>query len=204
MPGAAVKKGARTRRRIKDAFATLLDKKSFASITVTEICRSAEMTVGGLYFHFKSQETLLDEVMAEYAEGLWKRVDHALKEAGFARQGRALCEAFFKTYELQPGVARAYHQLTRARLEYTQAWRTESEPRIAALAATVRGDRPEMLPRKARFLAYALMTMIVSQLDLIFSPRERARTSAQAARGEVLQRLVLSWSRLVTAERKRP
>lgn len=199
MPVAAVTKGDRTRRRIKDAFAALLEKKSFASITVTEICRSAEMTVGGLYFHFKSQEALLDEVMAEYAEALWKRVDQAMKEIGFARQGRAVCEAFFKTYELQPGVARAYHQLTRARSEYTQAWRAASESRIAALAATLHGDRSEILPRKARFLAYALFTVTVSQLDLAFAARERGRVG----RGEALQRLVLSWSRLAAVERKR-
>lgn len=203
MPDAAVNKGARTRRRIKDAFAQLLEHKSFASITVTDICRSAEMTVGGLYFHFKSQEALLDEVMVEYAEALWKRIDHALRESGSARQARGVCEAFLKGYELQPGVARAYHQLTRTRADYTQAWRVASEQRITVLATSVRGDRAEIAPRKARFLAYALITMVMSQLDLAFHPRERGRPSAQAPRAEVLQRLILLWTRMVAAERKR-
>jgi len=203
MPDAAEKKGARTRRRIKDAFAVLLERKSFASITVTDICRSAEMTVGGLYFHFKSQDALLDEVMHEYAEALWRRADHVRKETGSIRQARAICEVFLKGYELAPGVARAYHQLTRTRPDYTQAWRADSEPRITELVALLRGDRPDMAPRKARFLAYALVTMIVSQLDLAFSPRERTKTIMRAPRSEILQNLMLLWTRMVAADRRR-
>ena len=41
-----------TRQTIKDTFLELLKQKSFTKITVTEICKNAEINRGTFYLHF--------------------------------------------------------------------------------------------------------------------------------------------------------
>ena len=83
-------KGERTRHRIKAGFAALLERKSFASITIAEICRESDITVGGFYFHFASQDELLNEVMWEYSDGLGQALDEALKAGSGGRVASGL------------------------------------------------------------------------------------------------------------------
>ncbi|HEY3888124.1 MAG TPA: TetR/AcrR family transcriptional regulator, partial [Caulobacteraceae bacterium] len=125
-------KGERTRQRIKQAFADLLGGKSFTSVTIADICRTSDITVGGFYFHFPSQEALLDEVMAEYLGGLLDDFEAALDNgAGLAE---AVCGAFLKAYSERVGLARTFQQLTRLRSDYAARWRLASEGAMARLA----------------------------------------------------------------------
>ena len=41
-----------TRQTIKDTFLELLTQKSFTKITVTEICKNAEINRGTFYLHY--------------------------------------------------------------------------------------------------------------------------------------------------------
>jgi AcrR family transcriptional regulator len=189
-------KGERTRQRIKAAFSELLEVKSFTSVTIADICRISEITVGGFYFHFASQEDLLDEVMAEYVERLIGEVDAALAGSRPEPAARAVCQAFLKAYSERSGLARTFQQLTRMRSDYAARWRSASEPAIARLGETLRLERPGLTAERARFLAYALVTMIISKLDLVYVYREHGGGAAPEP-GRLERDLVGLWGRMV-------
>lgn len=48
---------------IKDAFLTLVNQKSFYKITISEICRTADITRSTFYLHFGTITDLLNEVI---------------------------------------------------------------------------------------------------------------------------------------------
>lgn len=191
-------KGGRTRARIKAAFAQLLTQKSFAAITISDICRTSDITVGGLYFHFASQDELLDEVMREYSEDLGSALDRSIQAGRGARLAAAVCAAFVAAYEERTGLARAFQQLRRTRDSYAARWRAISGPRIDRLAVLLALERPDLSAAKAKFLAHALITMIVSQLDLayVYAGRHRSEAGGDAAKG-----LTVLWRRMIDAKR---
>jgi AcrR family transcriptional regulator len=192
-PGRQGIKGERTRQRIKAAFAELLERKSFASITIADICRTSDITVGGLYFHFPSQEQLLDEMMAEYVAALVGALEAALDQPDLAE---AVCAAFVEAYSGRIGLARTFQQLTRMRADYAARWRAGSAPALTRLAQRIGDERGELAPDKATFLAYALVTMIMSKLDLVYVYRGRGEAAAAASRTALAAELPLLWRRM--------
>lgn len=50
-----------TRNRIYDTAITLMEKKGFHNITISEICREAGVSIGAFYHYFPSKRTILDE-----------------------------------------------------------------------------------------------------------------------------------------------
>jgi AcrR family transcriptional regulator len=191
-------KGERTRQRIKAGFAELLERKSFASVTIADICRTSDITVGGLYFHFPSQEELLDELMAEYVAALAARLDAALEEEALAE---AVCGAFHEAYSRKVGLARTFQQLTRMRADYAMRWRAASEPALLRLAERLGAERADLAPDQARLLAYALITMIMSKLDLVYVYRDRSDAATAAVRTALEAELPELWRRMAASGR---
>jgi AcrR family transcriptional regulator len=189
-------KGERTRARMKMALCELLTRKSFAAITISDICRTADITVGGFYFHFANQDVLLNDVMWEYVDSLGVALDKALETRG-ASLARSVSSALVSVYQERNGLARAFLQLRRARPEYAARWRTTIGPRIAQLAAILSQERPELSVSKAMFLAQALIIMAVSQLDLAYVYVDRHRAADARA---LTDKLVLLWQRMINAE----
>lgn len=54
-----------TKQAIKDSFLELLNKKRYTQITVTELCRLAEINRGTFYLHYYDLEDVLDDVLTE-------------------------------------------------------------------------------------------------------------------------------------------
>ena len=52
-----------TRQVIKEAFLTLLEEKEYPKITVTEICRLAEINRGTFYLHYYDTADVLDDLL---------------------------------------------------------------------------------------------------------------------------------------------
>jgi AcrR family transcriptional regulator len=197
-PGRQIVKGERTRQRIKAAFAALLERKSFASITIADICRTSDITVGGLYFHFPSQEELLDEVMAEYLAALVDRLEAALEKESLAE---GVCEAFLEAYSGDIGLARTFQQLTRMRSDYAMRWRAASERAVLRLGQRLAAERTDLPPERSRFLACALITMITSKLDLVYIYRDRSNAATGASRTALSIELSELWRRMAATER---
>jgi AcrR family transcriptional regulator len=193
-------KGERTRQRIKDAFAELLGAKSFTAVTIADICRTSDITVGGFYFHFPSQEALLDEVMTEYIDVLVGDFERALNDHASGALADEVCGAFLKAYSEQVGLARTFQQLTRLRSDYAARWRLASEGGMRMLAGRLGLERPDLAPDRAQFLAYALITMIVSKLDLVYVYRDRSGAAAATSRAALAGELAELWRRMAASQ----
>jgi AcrR family transcriptional regulator len=193
----ASKKGDRTRERIKSAFSHLLDGKSFASVTIADICQTSDITVGGFYFHFGSQEELLDEVMVEHLARLVADVEAALAGAEGDAVAAAVCGAFVSAYSERSGLARTFQRLTRMRADYAARWRQASASTIVQLGGKLEAERPELAPQRTRFLAYALITMIVSKLDQVYVYKDHIGDRRGGRAGDLERNLVTTWLRMV-------
>lgn len=52
----------KTRNRIYETAVTLMEKKGFHNISISEICQEAGVSVGAFYHYFPSKHSILDEV----------------------------------------------------------------------------------------------------------------------------------------------
>jgi TetR/AcrR family transcriptional regulator, cholesterol catabolism regulator len=74
-------KGDRTRRRILDAAARAFAQDGIASVSMGDVAAAAGMKTGSLYFHFRSKDELINEVLCE---GIGQALTH-LKRAMVAQ-----------------------------------------------------------------------------------------------------------------------
>jgi AcrR family transcriptional regulator len=58
------RKSDRTRRRILDAAADVLNRKGYAGARLTEIAKLADLQVPAIYYYFASREEILEEVVS--------------------------------------------------------------------------------------------------------------------------------------------
>lgn len=79
MPGKTQKEDRRTRytrQVIKEAFLKLLEEKEYPKITVTEICRLAEINRGTFYLHYYDTADVLDDLLSEILKETTSVIDH--------------------------------------------------------------------------------------------------------------------------------
>lgn len=173
MPAAPSTKGARTRSRVKSSVAALLNRKSYAKITMADVCAEANITVGGFYFHFKSHEEVVRELVAEFIGALGTRLNGPVEgsiEAGL----HALCTTTAELFAGEPGVARAFCQLIRSDRFEAERWRRAYDKAATRLATLfLEGGRVENA-RDAPFLAHALITTILTELTRIYVYRDKS------------------------------
>ena len=65
----------RTRQLLQDALQSLLARKSFSEISITDICREAEIARVTFYQHYDSKEALLLTAVADFFASLYETID---------------------------------------------------------------------------------------------------------------------------------
>ncbi|MEM1251625.1 MAG: TetR/AcrR family transcriptional regulator [Cyanobacteria bacterium P01_H01_bin.21] len=65
----------RTRRLLQDSLSTLLEEKSFGDLSITDICRQADIARVTFYQHYDSKEALLLASVAEFFANLHQTVN---------------------------------------------------------------------------------------------------------------------------------
>lgn len=65
-----------TRQAIKETFLELLKQKSFTKITVTEICKTAEINRGTFYLHYYDIHDVLADIFNDMAQDMPTAVEH--------------------------------------------------------------------------------------------------------------------------------
>ena len=65
-----------TRQTIKDTFLELLKQKSFTKITVTEVCKNAEINRGTFYLHYYDIYDVLSDIFNDMTQDMLATVDH--------------------------------------------------------------------------------------------------------------------------------
>ncbi|MCI9068520.1 MAG: TetR/AcrR family transcriptional regulator, partial [Lachnospiraceae bacterium] len=69
-----------TKKVIKETFLKLLEKNSFAKITVTELCRMAEINRGTFYLHYYDMEDVLDDILEDMLSDTSSVMEHVLSQ----------------------------------------------------------------------------------------------------------------------------
>lgn len=67
-----------TRKVIRDAMMELLNTKPYSKISVTEICRLAEINRGTFYIHYYDVDDVLDDILNLSFSGVSGTIDHVL------------------------------------------------------------------------------------------------------------------------------
>ena len=67
-----------TRRLIQDTLLALMDKKPFSRVTVTELCRHAEINRGTFYLHYLDLDDALDDILRELMADTTCTLEHVL------------------------------------------------------------------------------------------------------------------------------
>lgn len=69
-----------TKQIIKESFLDLLKKNSFTKITVTQLCRLAEINRGTFYLHYYDMDDVLDDVLNDMLSNTSSVVDHVFSQ----------------------------------------------------------------------------------------------------------------------------
>ncbi len=67
-----------TRQAIRNALLELMRQKSFSKVTVTEVCKLAEMNRGTFYLHYLDLDDVLDDILTEMMAETVCTLDHVL------------------------------------------------------------------------------------------------------------------------------
>ena len=194
-------KGELTRERIKLGFIKALDSKNHLKITIDDICQNADITVGGFYFHFKNQQTLLDEVVSDYITALVARLDAAVDENDLELSVTGIIDAFLSAYSEQEGLTRCFQQLVRTQTAFTRIWQERSAPCTRRLARAIRRVRGGLSEQKSMFLAISIVTVATTALNVDYFTRAHksgagGRASIAATVTTMCQRMVAGGSNI--------
>lgn len=88
------KRMRRTKKIFHQAMLTLLQEKDFASISISEIVRKAEVNRGTFYFHYEQKEDLLEEMV----EDILSKMISAYRQPHISYQEMTITEIY--TYPL--------------------------------------------------------------------------------------------------------
>jgi TetR/AcrR family transcriptional regulator, cholesterol catabolism regulator len=75
-------KSARTRRRILDACAAALRRDGYAAVTLKDVAALAGLQAGSLYYHFRSKEEIVEEVLGLGVDGVARATRDAVDALG--------------------------------------------------------------------------------------------------------------------------
>lgn len=67
-----------TRQTIRDTLLELMDEKGFSHVTVTEVCKRAELNRGTFYLHYLDLNDVLDDIFTELMSETTCALDHVL------------------------------------------------------------------------------------------------------------------------------
>lgn len=125
-----------TREALKRAALTCFASHSVARTRVGDITRAAGTAAGTFYVHFESKEALLEELLAEFNQGLAARLLPAWSSAGeqLEERLRASAEAFLDHWEEHRGFVEVYAQRTAEGLSLAQL-RDGIAPEVASLVS---------------------------------------------------------------------
>lgn len=108
----AVRKGDRTRDRLKLAAVQALEQRGYHQLRVADICRKAKVSAAVFYLYFENKEEITAQVLAEFLDHTFR-----LSEAPAPKSTRTLFEALYEANLGWISAVRANAGLTRCLLQ---------------------------------------------------------------------------------------
>jgi AcrR family transcriptional regulator len=187
-------KGARTRRKIMDATATLIAERSFADVRITDVARLAEIAQPNFYTYFASVEdvvrALAEEVsldpLARLLEPDWSTSDGL----DLARQFVEEAFALWKTH--QPIMALSWFFADKRHGDFPQLRIRQVRSLYKGFESQIRRSQeagridPAMQPRLAGYECVGLISSAATKFSLLvqsgFSREQLIETNARLLR----------------------
>lgn len=99
-PAATDRRTRYTRQTIRDSLLSIMKKKSFSKITVTEVCRMSEINRGTFYLHYYDLEDVLDDMIEDALQDTTPLLDHVMCPAQ-AKCTYPFCQKVQESQEFQ-------------------------------------------------------------------------------------------------------
>lgn len=97
----------KTKQALHNALMTLLSEKPLENISITEICRVANVNRGTFYLHYEQKEGLFEEYFQEIMEDLYNSYEEPYRAV-----------ATLDKNQLDPNTIRIFHHIERFKMFY--------------------------------------------------------------------------------------
>ncbi len=161
-----------TRQRILDAAYVLFRRKGFTRVSMDDIADAAALTKRTLYYHFKSKDWLLADVL---------EAQHALALAAFQSFGDRLAGS------PEAIIDKMFHDL--AVWADTPRWAGSGFTRLVIELADLRGHPARVIARRHKAMLEAHFARVLAKAN-VAAPRERAREIWLLSEGAISLMLV--------------
>jgi AcrR family transcriptional regulator len=161
-----------TRQRILDAAYVLFRRRGFTRVSMDDIAGAAALTKRTLYYHFKSKDTLLADVL---------EAQHALALAAFRSFGDRLGGS------PEAIIDKMFDDL--AVWADTPRWAGSGFTRLVIELADLRGHPARVIARRHKAMLEAHFAKVLARAN-VASPRERAREIWLLSEGAISLMLV--------------
>lgn len=155
-------RGERTRKKIKKTIARIVRRKDISEFTLADICSAAEITTGAFYFHFKSKEDAIEEMVADESHELYQSVLTGTSSDNLNLFLRDLVSSITSYHHTNKKLPRAMQVTINASPAAHDAWLSARRPlvdkmeRLIAEARRAKGLSTD----SSRYLAYYLLNAV--------------------------------------------
>ena len=161
----SMRKGERTRLRLRIAAAEALEKSGYQDLKVADICKLAGVSLGTFYIYFTDKEDISVGIAMDFVTHLY---DEARRASNGLGDWQAVYETnlfFVKAYGANPGLMRSHVQLQSLEPAFREVWEPLHQEWLNRLARSIRRRSPEDLsPEDALRMALALEQMVFSYI----------------------------------------
>jgi AcrR family transcriptional regulator len=189
------RRGERTRLKIKQALISQLNEQDYFDLTITDICRVAQVATGGFYFHYAKKADLLDEVIREHSAAFWAALDAALHYLDPYSALFHATTALVRAYRDAPGLVRCFNQLAMADRTYVDLWETSAANWVSRLVdmlkAAAEGDEAALNEANA----YSHLSFVDLLLFKIYIERDPGLVDCAGGVDEVIENVAVLWHR---------
>lgn len=198
--GAKMKKGDRTRLRLRIAAAQALEHSGYQDLKVTDIAERAGVALGTFYVYFVDKEDVSVGVVMDFVTHLYEEARRIAKGRG---EWSAIYESnlfFIRAYQANPGLMRSHVQLQAMVVRFREVWEPLHLEWLNKLAGSIR-RRADSDPGAAHALkmALALEQMVFSYIYSAAVTRESPIETDESDPADMAEVLTLLWFRSVHA-----
>ncbi len=156
------RRGDRTRSLIKKSIAKLAMRKDIADISLSDICKTAKLTTGALYFHFKGKDEAVEEMIIDVIEEKYGLILEGYDGHDFERLIAFTLEQSTNFHRSRGRLGRALVTIINTRPGAYQAWLLARRPVIIRFVeAITRARAARNLPTEsAPYLAHVILNSL--------------------------------------------
>lgn len=155
-------RGERTRKKIKKTIARIVRRKDVTEFTLADICQSAEITTGAFYFHFKSKEEAIEEMVADESHELYQSVLKGTSTDNLNLFLRDLVSHITAFHHTQKKLPRAMQVTINSSPAAHDAWINARRPLVDKMEKLISDARrsKRLSVESSRYLAYYLLNAV--------------------------------------------